>query len=82
LDEKVIEAHLRGDIVAGIYPMCQDDTCHFLAIDFDDDGWQKDISTLREVCITFTRTRRLSSEIGTPSFSRIRALFKQSLKLS
>lgn len=53
LDEKVIEAHLRGDIVAGIYPMCQDDTCHFLAIDFDDDGWQKDISTLKEVCFTF-----------------------------
>jgi superfamily II DNA or RNA helicase len=53
LDEKVIEAHLRGDIVAGIYPMCQDDTCHILAIDFDDDGWLKDISTLREVCATF-----------------------------
>jgi superfamily II DNA or RNA helicase len=53
LDEKVIEAHLRGSIVAGIYPMCQDETCHFLAIDFDDDGWQKDISTLREVCFAF-----------------------------
>jgi len=53
LNEKVIEAHLRGSIVAGIYPMCQDETCHFLAIDFDDDGWQKDISTLREVCASF-----------------------------
>jgi superfamily II DNA or RNA helicase len=53
LDEKIIEAHLRGDIVVGIYPMCQDDTCNILAIDFDDDGWQKDISTLREVCSTF-----------------------------
>jgi superfamily II DNA or RNA helicase len=53
LDEKIIETHLRGDIVAGLYPMCQDDTCHILAIDFDDDGWQKDISTLREVCSTF-----------------------------
>lgn len=53
LDEKIIEAHLRGDIVAGLYPMCQDDTCHILAVDFDDDGWQKDISTLREVCSTF-----------------------------
>lgn len=52
LDEQVIEAHLRGDIVAGIYPMCQDDTCHILAIDFDDDGWQKDVFTLREVCST------------------------------
>ena len=53
LDEKVIEAHLRGSIIAGIYPMCQNDTCYFLAIDFDDDGWQKDISTLREVCFAF-----------------------------
>ena len=53
LDEKAIEAHLRGSIVAGIYPMCQDDVCHFLAIDFDDDGWHKDISTLREVCFVF-----------------------------
>jgi hypothetical protein len=26
LDEKVMEAHLRGSIVAGIYPMCQDDS--------------------------------------------------------
>ncbi len=56
LNEKVIEAHLRGSIVAGIYPMCQDETCHFLAIDFDDDGWQKDISTLREVCASFDIT--------------------------
>jgi superfamily II DNA or RNA helicase len=53
LDEKIIEAHLRGDIIVGIYPMCKDDKCHILAIDFDDDGWQKDISTLREVCSTF-----------------------------
>jgi superfamily II DNA or RNA helicase len=53
LHERVIESHLRGSIVAGIYPMHQDDTCHFLAIDFDDDCWQNDISTLREVCLSF-----------------------------
>lgn len=53
LDEKVIEAHLRGRIVVGIYPLCQDDTCHFLAIDFDGDGWQEDVSALREVCSAF-----------------------------
>lgn len=28
-------------------------TCHFLAIDFDDGEWQKDISQLREVCSEF-----------------------------
>ncbi|KUG05094.1 hypothetical protein ASZ90_017477 [hydrocarbon metagenome] len=53
LDEKVIEEHLRGNIVVGIYPMCLDETCYFLAIDFDEEGWQKDISVLREVCMEF-----------------------------
>jgi len=41
LDEKAIEAHLRGDFVASVYPLLQDETCHFLAIDFDKDGWQR-----------------------------------------
>lgn len=55
LDEKAIDDHLRGrgNLVAGIYPLCLDDTCHFLAIDFDDGEWQKDISQLREVCSEF-----------------------------
>jgi superfamily II DNA or RNA helicase len=53
LDEKAIEAHLRGDFVAGVYPLLQDETCHFLAIDFDKDGWQQDVSTLRDVCTAF-----------------------------
>ncbi|HOV15199.1 MAG TPA: helicase, partial [Spirochaetota bacterium] len=35
LDEKVIESHLKGEIVVGIYPLCLDETCNFLAIDFD-----------------------------------------------
>ena len=41
LDEKVIEAHLRGTIVAGLYPLRREDFCHLLAIDFDDEGWQR-----------------------------------------
>lgn len=55
LDEKVINDHLRGreDFVAGIYPLRLDETCCFLAIDFDDGEWQKDISVLREVCSEF-----------------------------
>jgi hypothetical protein len=44
---------LRGNLVAGIYPLRQDETCHFLAIDFDKDDWQKDVSTLRDVCAAF-----------------------------
>ncbi|AWI06776.1 TOTE conflict system archaeo-eukaryotic primase domain-containing protein [Clostridium drakei] len=50
LDISAINKHLRGIEVLGIYPILKDDTCHFLAIDFDDDGWEKDINILREVC--------------------------------
>lgn len=53
LDEDVIENHLRGHIVAGIYPMLPDETCYFLAMDFDEADWQNDISTLRDACIEF-----------------------------
>lgn len=53
LDDKVIEAHLRGNLVAGIYPLRQDEKCHFLAMDFDKDGWQQDVFTLRDVCTAF-----------------------------
>lgn len=53
LNERAIEDHLRGNITAGIYPLLQDDTCCFLAIDLDGDTWQKDVSILREVCTDF-----------------------------
>lgn len=53
LDKRVIENHLKGRLIVGIYPMCPDETCYFLAIDFDDGDWQKDISALRNVCMEF-----------------------------
>jgi len=53
-DEKAVDAHLRGNLVAGIYSLCLDEKCHFLSIDFDKDGWQSDVSTLRAVCTTFS----------------------------
>jgi hypothetical protein len=53
LDEHVIENHLRGSIVVGIYPLLPDETCHFLAMDFDEAGWQEDVTTVREVCAKF-----------------------------
>ena len=52
-DEHVIENHLRGSIVAGIYPMLPDETCHFLAMDFDEARWQNDVTTVREVRTEF-----------------------------
>ncbi len=53
LNEDIIEDHLRGNIVVGIYPMLPDETCCFLAMDFDEADWQKDISVVRNVCNEF-----------------------------
>jgi superfamily II DNA or RNA helicase len=44
---------LRGKAVIGIYPMLPDETCCFLAMDFDEADWQKDISAVRDVCHEF-----------------------------
>lgn len=53
-DEKAIEAHLRGNIVAGVYPMLPDETCWFLAIDLDGGEWRKDVAALRGVASEYT----------------------------
>lgn len=50
LDSAAIDKHLRGKAVYGIYPMLSDEVCYFLAMDFDDEGWQKDIKALRNIC--------------------------------
>jgi len=50
LNEAIVEKHLQGEIVIGIYPMCLDEACYFLAIDFDNEGWQKDIAVIRDAC--------------------------------
>ncbi|WP_029081367.1 DEAD/DEAH box helicase family protein [Bradyrhizobium sp. th.b2] len=52
----VIEKHLRGgdtrsgDFVAGVYPLLQDETCWFLAADFDKDSWADDARALLDTC--------------------------------
>lgn len=50
LDKKAIELHLRGKEVLGIFPMLKDESCYFLAIDFDDEGWESDVTVIREIC--------------------------------
>lgn len=50
LTTQVIEDHLRGRITVGIYPLFPDETCLFLAIDCDKDGWQTDLLAIRRIC--------------------------------
>lgn len=52
LTGQIIEDHLRGNAVIGVYPLLANETCRFLAIDFDKEGWQKDVSAFRSVCLT------------------------------
>ncbi|MBD1544844.1 TOTE conflict system archaeo-eukaryotic primase domain-containing protein [Roseibium aggregatum] len=48
--EDIIEKHLRGDFVAGVYPLLQDETCWFLAVDLDKDRWADDARALLDTC--------------------------------
>jgi len=50
LTDEVVREHLVGDHTIGIYPLLQDETCWFLAVDFDKKTWQKDATTFLEVC--------------------------------
>jgi superfamily II DNA or RNA helicase len=48
--DNVISDHLTGKLVVGIYPMLLDETCLFLAIDFDENDWTKDVTIISEIC--------------------------------
>jgi len=50
LTDDAIVAHLTGRETVGVYPLMQDETCRFLAADFDKAGWQADARAFLDVC--------------------------------
>jgi hypothetical protein len=48
LDDAAVGSHLRGTATIGTYAIKPDDTCVFLACDFDETSWQMDVSTFRD----------------------------------
>jgi superfamily II DNA or RNA helicase/very-short-patch-repair endonuclease len=56
LTVETIRFHLTGqddqerDMVAGVYPMLQDETCFFLAFDFDKAEWLEDVRAVLDTC--------------------------------
>jgi len=42
--------HLAGRLTIGVYPLLMDETCWFLAVDFDKASWQEDASAFLETC--------------------------------
>jgi superfamily II DNA or RNA helicase len=51
--DEVVTEHLRGRLVMGVYPMLRDETCRFLAADFDGDGWRDDVAAYVETSRRF-----------------------------
>ncbi|MDR2580059.1 MAG: DEAD/DEAH box helicase [Fibromonadaceae bacterium] len=50
LTDEVVKNHLTGSIVMGVYPMLQNETCYFLAVDFDKDTWREDTKAFVNTC--------------------------------
>jgi superfamily II DNA or RNA helicase len=48
--DEIIRDHLTGKHIIGVYPLLLDETCWFLAIDFDKKTWQEDVVAFLEVC--------------------------------
>jgi len=55
--DEVIRNHLIGKHIIGVYPLLLNETCWFLAIDFDKKTWQEDVVVFLRVC----------REIGVPA---------------
>jgi superfamily II DNA or RNA helicase len=50
VSDDVIFGHLAGKHTVGIYPLLQDDTCHLLAVDFDEAEWREDARAFARSC--------------------------------
>ena len=50
LSDVVIENHLLGKETIGIYPLLPDETCWFLAVDFDKKTWTDDSRAFLDTC--------------------------------
>ena len=50
LSDQVIYDHLAGQHTVGVYPLLEDDTCYFLAVDFDEAEWRDDARAFVQSC--------------------------------
>lgn len=50
LTDSVIYDHLAGEHTVGVYALLPGDTCHFLAVDFDEEDWREDARAFVQSC--------------------------------
>jgi hypothetical protein len=48
--DEVVQNHLTGKQTIGVYPLLSDETCWFLAADFDQTTWQEDAGAFLRTC--------------------------------
>ena len=62
VSDEIIRNHLVGrtqsdhpgkDFTIGVYPMLTDETCWFLAVDFDKSTWAEDAKAFQETCVSY-----------------------------
>ncbi len=51
--DQVIHDHLLGKTTVGVYPILEDGSCWFLAIDFDKTSWRNDVRGFIDSCTHF-----------------------------
>ena len=51
--DEVIYKHLAGNHTIGVYPLLEDDTCWFIAADFDKEEWLENAAAFLETCQEF-----------------------------
>jgi len=76
--DRVIYNHLAGVHTIGIYPLLKNDTCYFLATDFDKSSWREDVLAYLQSCqelnIPAADARRLGAAIISYTSSRTHQL--------
>ncbi len=50
LIDEIIQNHLLGKQTIGVYPLLSDETCWFLAVDFDKKTWREDTGAFLHTC--------------------------------
>lgn len=50
LTDDVVRKHLEGKHTIGVYPLLLDETCWFLAVDFDKKTWREDVGAYLGTC--------------------------------
>ncbi len=53
MDDRVLLDHLQGRHVIGVYPLLLDESCWFLAADFDGEGWEEDATAVLDTCCRY-----------------------------